>query len=101
VNPKSHIAFPYKAYTYWMAGLPVISNIRQGEVERLIRENNLGITIKDNSADAILEGIMYCRANFSFDDRQRIQQFARENFDVQKIYRDYCDWLIQTFGSIK
>jgi hypothetical protein len=101
VNPKSHIAFPYKAYTYWMAGLPVISNIREGEVERLIREHNLGITIKDDSQESIQEGIMYCRINFDFTDRQRIQQFARDHFDVQKIYSDYCAWLVRHFSPIQ
>lgn len=99
VNPKSHIAFPYKAYTYWMAGLPVISNIRHGEVERLIRENNLGVTIRDDSAAAIEDGIMYCKLNFDFEDRQRIQKFARENFDVSRIYRDYSEWLVRHFGG--
>lgn len=101
VNPHSHIAFPYKTFTYWMAGLPVISNIRGGEVEKLIREHNLGITLTDDTAEAIEQGIAFCRKNFSFADRERIQRFARETFDTGRIYADYCDWIEQHFGAIQ
>jgi hypothetical protein len=99
VNPESYIAFPYKAYTYWMAGLPVISNIRGGEVEKLIKEYNLGTTIPDDSAETIQMAIAHCSQHFTHEDRERIQQFARKNFDTKKIYGDYCDWIIQHFGG--
>jgi glycosyltransferase involved in cell wall biosynthesis len=94
VDPDLKIAFPNKVFAYFAAGLPVISNIRGGELARLIQDNKLGITIEDDKERTILDAISYCRNNFNFEDRMRIADFAKKNFNVTEISGRYVQWTI-------
>jgi glycosyltransferase involved in cell wall biosynthesis len=94
VHPRSKSAFPNRSLTYWSAGLPIVSNIEGGEMEQLIRSENLGITIKDISPESIKEAIQYC-IDTLIDEHERIQQFARQHFNRDEIYANYYRWAMQ------
>ncbi|MGZ5242544.1 MAG: glycosyltransferase [Bacteroidia bacterium] len=100
VNPKSLIYFPNKAFAYFAAGLPVISNIRGGELEEIIEKNSFGITIKDDSEISIQAAVEDLKWMKDITNRIRIQDFARKNFDNESIYRDYYIWAMQVFKGI-
>jgi glycosyltransferase involved in cell wall biosynthesis len=97
VNTKSLIFFPNKAFAYFAAGLPVISNIRGGELEKIISVNNLGLTIKHDTEAEILKAVEILRSKKDIAKRIKIQQFARDNFDSESIYKQYYIWAMQVF----
>ncbi len=99
VNPSSLIYFPNKAFAYFAAGLPVVSNIKGGELEEIIAENNFGITIKNNTEEDIRLAVNDLKQRKDIADRVRIQEFARKNFDSETIYREYYKWAMQVFNS--
>jgi glycosyltransferase involved in cell wall biosynthesis len=101
VNPNSLIYFPNKAFAYFASGLPVISNIRGGELEEIIAENNFGITIKDDTEKSIQEAVYALQADKDVSNRMRIQQFARKNFDSESIYKAYYIWAMQVYKGIQ
>jgi glycosyltransferase involved in cell wall biosynthesis len=94
VEPGLKIAFPNKAFAYFAAGLPVISNIRGGELEKLIIHHDLGITIQDNNIDTLMEAIAYCRDYFNLQKRRHIREYARQNFNVLQISAQYMHWAL-------
>ncbi len=93
INPESKCAFPNRAFTYFAAGLPVINNIRSGELEKCIFENNLGITIETTEAQ-IESAIKYCLGSFTLPEHKRIREFAEKHYDRNKIYADYYNWVM-------
>lgn len=101
VNPKSLIYFPNKAFAYFAAGLPVISNIRGGELEEIIDKNNFGITIKDDAETSIQAAVENLKLKKDINNRVRIQDFARKNFDFESIYSDYYIWAMQVYKGIQ
>ena len=94
LDEKSKSAFPNRVFAYWAAGLPIVNNIKNGELEVLIQQYQLGITIRDNSVRTIQEGIEYCLQHFNTEDRKRIQEFARSYCDNSKIYGPYASWAL-------
>jgi glycosyltransferase involved in cell wall biosynthesis len=73
--------------------LPVISNVVGGELEKMIEENNLGITLKSIEPDSLKKAVEYCFENFGAEDYERIRNFALQNFDGERIYKNYANWI--------
>ncbi|MDQ3072245.1 MAG: glycosyltransferase [Bacteroidota bacterium] len=97
--PRSFMAFPNRAFSYLAAGVPVLSNIKGGELESLIKNHNLGMTINEAEPASILNGIDQCIGKFEFDDRKRIQAFAKKELDANTIYQSYYKWLKEIFAA--
>lgn len=93
VDEMSRSAMPNRTFSYLAAGLPIISNIRGGELEQLIATHRLGLTLEDSRPESIAQAIRFCLENFT-SEHERIQQFAREMFNQDKIYSKYCDWAL-------
>lgn len=93
--PGSKYAFPNRAFTYFAAGLPVINTIRGGELEKCIAENNLGISVNFGEENQMKDAIEYCLNHFSVQEHQRIQDYAKANFDRADIYKQYYKWAIE------
>jgi glycosyltransferase involved in cell wall biosynthesis len=98
VNPGTKSAFPNRAFAYFAAGLPVISNIRNGELEKMIDDNKLGVNI-NMDAHSFQTALDYCRQNFKMSDHMRIQEFARAKFSKNNIYEEYYHWAITNFEN--
>jgi len=93
-DPESYSALPNRVFSYLAAGIPIVSNIRGGELERIISENDLGITIENATSVRIFHGLKHC-LKYSFEDQKRIQQFAKEHFNSKNIYKEYIEWSIK------
>lgn len=94
VNPELKIAFPNKVFVYFAAGLPVISNVRGGELEKVIVDNDVGITIPEDTSDAYNEAVLFCKNRYNIEKRQKIREFAKSNFNILKISEQYRDWTL-------
>lgn len=101
INTDSLVAFPNKVFAYFAYGLPIINNIAGGELQELITKNKLGITLNNINQESIENAIQYCTVNFSMADRERIQQFAKTNFNSSNIYNSYYQWCLEVLSSSK
>lgn len=99
IHPDSQSAFPNRAFTYFAAGLPVINNIRKGELENMIKEQNLGITMSIDDSQKISEAIRYCIDNYHQTEHERIREFAKKQFSKNEIYKEFYNWVIVNFGK--
>jgi hypothetical protein len=103
VNPELKIAFPNKVFVYFAAGLPVISNVRGGELEKFMSENDLGITIPEDTWDAYNQAVAFCKTHYDHEGRKKIREFAKSNFNVLHISEQYMNWgisLVNNRGSV-
>jgi len=99
VNPDLKIAFPNKVFVYFAAGLPVISNVRGGELEKVISENDLGITIREDTWEAYKQAVIFCKNRYDMQRKQKIREFAESNYNVLKISEEYRDWTISVLNN--
>ncbi len=58
IKKESHIAFPNKIFDYCAAGLPIINSIAGGELEKLIKEQNIGLQYIPGDPGSLFEAIM-------------------------------------------
>jgi hypothetical protein len=93
-EPGLQIAFPNKAFVYFATGLPVISNLAGAEMQKLISENDLGITIDVASEKAFGEAVEYIKSHFGNIDRKRIHSFAVEHYNILNIAQQFMKWAL-------
>jgi glycosyltransferase involved in cell wall biosynthesis len=92
----ANIAFPNKVFAYLAAGLPVLSNLKGGELEVYLDKHNLGITAKPDMT-SLKPAIEAALSKYALADRIRIQQFARQHLDSGRIYESYFKWCMEIY----
>lgn len=87
VAQKSSIAFPNKVFDYMAGGLPIINSI-QGELEELLKSENIGIQYEAGNAvslrNAILE--LYDNPGRRKEMGKNARRMVEERFDKNKEY---------------
>lgn len=95
IKKGSKVAFPNKIFSYWMAGVPVITNIVGEELEEYINEHQLGICIHDFTVETVNKAIRDCKQRFGLRERKSIQEYAKEHFDSTDIYERFASFLLK------
>jgi len=84
--------FPNKVFTYFAAGLPVLSAY-QGDLKNLIKERQIGCYYSPNDADELSNCIkmLYNNPTLYEKMRQNVKKTFDEMFDADKIYKEYVE----------
>lgn len=77
------VALSNKFIEYLKAGLPIITSPLI-EQERIVRDNNIGYVLKDNSVDEIVKSI-----NYMLENKDRLPEMSRKAYEVGKTYFDW------------
>ena len=87
-------AFPNKAFTYFSAGLPVISSV-EGELKESIGKNNMGFYYQSKNAVGLANGIkrMYEDRSLHKKMSKNVNDIFDKLFDANKIYQQYVEYL--------
>jgi glycosyltransferase involved in cell wall biosynthesis len=94
VKPESRVALPNKACDYAAAGLAIVNSL-PGELERLVEEHGAGVSYAAGDGAALARAIAGLAA-----DRRRLlalrlgaRRLAAAEFDRERIYQLFSDWL--------
>ena len=97
--------FPNKAFSYFSAGLPVISAFR-GDLQDIIEKYQIGFYYSPNDVDALVG-----RIKRLYEDKELYQEMSEnatrvfdEMFDADKIYEEYADHIenvVNEYGKQK
>jgi len=94
IDPRSGTSLPNKLFYYLLAGLPVISNYRNSDL--LYLSNELNCIFFTNPTDSFdLISTIQKATTLSATDRNNLRNFAIENFDSEKIYKGYYNWIAE------
>ena len=99
VKPESMVAVPYKACDYAAAGLAIVNSL-PGELQRLIDEHAAGVAYTAGDAASLARAI----AGFAADRsrlnacRQGARRLAAAEFDRERTYPKFADWLETVSG---
>ena len=99
VKPESMVAVPYKACDYAAAGLAIVNSL-PGELQRLIDEHAAGVAYTAGDAASLARAI----AGFVTDPsrltacRQGARRLAAAEFDRERTYPKFADWLETVSG---
>jgi glycosyltransferase involved in cell wall biosynthesis len=87
------VTFPNKVGEYLTAGLPILTGTK-GAVEELLAPDSLkiGYTAGDSESFAASIRSLLSRANVC-DMREKARDLAKAQFDPQKIYSGFADWI--------
>ena len=94
VKPESLVAVPYKVCDYTAAGLAIVNSL-PGELERFVSEYRAGVSYTAGSGDSLARAI----ATLAGDRRQLLdmrhgsRRLAESEFDREKTYAQFADWL--------
>lgn len=92
-DSRSAIRLPKKTFDYLAAGLPIITSIAGGELERLLVTNNIGSVYEEGNCDSFSAALELCLSL----DRQLVRlgacQLARERFDETVLSDNFVAWL--------
>ena len=94
VKPESLVAVPYKACDYAAAGLAIVNSL-PGELERFVTEYRAGVSYTAGSADSLARAIASLASDrrLLLDMRQGARRLAEMEFDREKTYTRFADWL--------
>ena len=93
------VAVPYKACDYAAAGLAIVNSL-PGELQRLIDEHAAGVAYTAGDAASLARAI----AGFAADRsrlnacRQGARRLAAAEFDRERTYPKFADWLETVSG---
>ena len=95
-------AFPNKAFTYFSAGLPLVSSL-EGDLKEIIKKHNLGLYYPANNLPLLIECIkqLYENRNLYKEMSQKVKEVFDEHFDADKIYKEYADYIEKTTSKYK
>jgi glycosyltransferase involved in cell wall biosynthesis len=99
VKPESMVAVPYKACDFAAAGLAIVNSL-PGELQRLIDEHAAGVAYTAGDAASLARAI----AGFVTDPsrltacRQGARRLAAAEFDRERTYPKFADWLETVSG---
>ncbi len=100
VKPESLVAIPYKACDYAAAGLALV-NALPGELQSLIERYHAGVAYTAGDAASLaraLAGLANDRRSL-LAYRQGARQLAAAEFDRERTYPQFADWLETVTGS--
>jgi glycosyltransferase involved in cell wall biosynthesis len=93
VNNDAFIRFPYKANDYLVAGLPILTNIRGGEMERVLLEARIGEVYQEMDVSDFVLKLKRLLASSDVEMRERVSRYASEHCDSDRVYQSYLDWV--------
>jgi glycosyltransferase involved in cell wall biosynthesis len=84
--------FPNKAFSYFSAGLPVISGF-DGDFRKILLERRLGLSYLPNDCDSLLRCIRQLKEDSALYEEMagNVAKAFRAEFEAGKIYRAYAD----------
>jgi glycosyltransferase involved in cell wall biosynthesis len=99
VKPESLVAVPYKACDYAAAGLALLNSL-PGELQRLIDDHAAGVAYTAGDAASLAQAIMGFAAdrNRLAAHRQGARRLAAAEFDRERTYPKFADWLETVSG---
>lgn len=93
-NTSYREALPNKALSFFAESKPVICFL-QGEIERIIRDENIGACFGPSDSSALVKYLknfdVKCESYISMT--QRVQKIFGELFDAAKIYSEFADYV--------
>lgn len=94
VKPESLVAVPYKACDYAAAGLAIVNSL-PGELERFVSEYRAGLPYTAGNAESLARAIASLAGDRRrlLDMRQGSRRLAESEFDREKTYARFADWL--------
>lgn len=94
VKPESLAAVPYKVCDYAAAGLALVNPI-PGELERLVEDYRAGIRYTPGNGESLAQAIAHLAADRRqlLDMRQGSRRLAEREFDREKTYARFADWI--------
>jgi len=94
VKPESLAAVPYKVCDYAAAGLALV-NALPGELERFVSDYRAGLPYTAGSGDSLAGAIASLAGDRRrlLEMRQGARQLAESEFDREKTYPRFADWL--------
>jgi glycosyltransferase involved in cell wall biosynthesis len=99
VKPESFVAVPYKACDYAAAGLALVNSL-PGELQQLIERHDAGVAYAAGDAASLARAIADLAANRRrlADLRQGARRLAAAEFDRERTYAAFADWLETVSG---
>ena len=94
VRPESLVAVPYKACDYAAAGLAVVNPLA-GELAELLERHRAGVAYVAGSGDSLARAIESLAVDRELLARVRAgaRRLAEAEFDREKTYARFADWL--------
>ena len=91
---KAKNSFPNKVFDYMAAGLPIISSIT-GELENLLKAEQIGMQYTAGNAVSLTEAVLYLYKHSEYRRLlgENAQRFVKEKFDRGKEYSKVVDFL--------
>jgi len=99
VKPESFVAVPYKACDYAAAGLALVNSL-PGELQRLIDDHAAGVAYTAGDAASLAQAITGYATdrNRLAAHRQGSRRLAAAEFDRERTYPKFADWLETVSG---
>ena len=99
VKPETLVAVPYKACDYAAAGLAIVNSL-PGELQSLIDEHGAGLSYTAGDAASLAQVITRLAADRKLlaACRQGARHLATEEFDRERTYSKFADWLETVAG---
>jgi glycosyltransferase involved in cell wall biosynthesis len=94
VKPESLVAVPYKACDYAAAGLALVNPL-PGELAELVETHRAGLAYTAGSGDSLARVIASLASdrNLLLQMRLGARRLAEAEFDREKTYTRFADWL--------
>ena len=94
VKPESLVAVPYKVCDYTAAGLALVNSL-PGELEQFVSDYRAGVPYTAGSGDSLARAIALLAGDRRrlLEMRQGSRQLAESEFDREKTYARFADWL--------
>jgi glycosyltransferase involved in cell wall biosynthesis len=94
VKPESLVAVPYKVCDYAAAGLALVNSL-PGELEQFVSDYRAGIPYTAGSGESLARAIASLAGDRRrlLDMRQGSRRLAESEFDREKTYARFADWL--------
>lgn len=99
IHSQEHF-FPNKVFSYFSAGLPVISSAK-GELELLIEQKQLGYNYKFNDSEKLSEIICKCykKPNQLSKISDNVTALFNKELNTDVIYKNYADMIEKCFTN--
>jgi glycosyltransferase involved in cell wall biosynthesis len=93
VDVRTHIRMPKKVFDYLAAGLPILTNIRGGELEEIVLSSGIGALYDPGSIDSLRAGVRACQQLDREAVRARALRLAEDRFDTAALADEFVRWL--------
>jgi glycosyltransferase involved in cell wall biosynthesis len=84
---------PKKVFDYLAAGLPILTNIRGGELEEIVLSSGIGALYDPGSIDSLRAGVRACQQLDREAVRARALRLAEDRFDTAALADEFVRWL--------